>query len=395
MTRREESRATSTSRSLSRVEYSVDTNRMGSVLHGKAPVKDEFSTIAKEIMHIHRKFRSGAAAPGRLVKEWRMYAVDYEALHPGNTTDTQHQGDANKEGFQAVLNENITKLVSFFQENEKWALGRFPSIEKQVLELEPLLQEAMIKHNSKQNERSESFTLIGKYLSIKKRVFSFQSELDLLLEFLELNRTAVKSILLQKRQHHLETISIREREIRRMPDLRLLEDLKGTVLSGLKKESELLLQRMQHYWPLFQNVFKGKICLTSGCFDLFHRGHRNFLEFIRGIGSERVVAIVPDDETYLQIKRKPPIDDFVARKTNLEEFVDEVYQWNIHREDYAGSFMSFFEKNGIAPSQCFMFCSEEYEGIVKDLFEPLSLPYLTLPRMERCSSTWIRSAYHH
>ena len=65
---------------------------------------------------------------------------------------------------------------------------------------------------------------------------------------------------------------------------------------------------------------------TGGTFDLFHRGHLEFLKSISQIGD--VVVSLNSDEFIAQYKGRPPIMSFEERKAVLEgcRFVSEVIE---------------------------------------------------------------------
>ena len=337
---------------------------------------------------------SETAFQAGVLKEWRMYAIHHDAL---NRKLKDHPID--EQGLRLVLRENIATLSSFFQENEEWATSLLPSIEGQVSALEPRL--AARAQNS-EKAKGDWWDLVRDYIYVKARVFQFHKELKLLLGFLDLNKAALANIL-EKLDEVLGSSRLKT-EIESI--LGANKALNGAVLAGLKNKSNLLLQCLQSYRLLFQDEWRGRILLTSGGFDLFHRGHQNLLEFVRGVGGKHLWALLPNDETFFLTKKKVPIDNFEARMANVAAFVDEVHPWSIppegevHRSlDFlARCLVSILERKGVEPSQCIFFTSEEYKHLVKKEVLPVSMApisFLLLPRTERCSSTWIRAAYHH
>lgn len=74
------------------------------------------------------------------------------------------------------------------------------------------------------------------------------------------------------------------------------------------------------------------IGFTSGCYDLFHRGHVNLLRQAREHCDYLIVGVNDDDLMY-DYKNKPPIIDEESRKIVVEScrYVDECHI--IHHRD--------------------------------------------------------------
>ena len=72
--------------------------------------------------------------------------------------------------------------------------------------------------------------------------------------------------------------------------------------------------------------------LVNGCFDKFHRGHREFLEFAAAYASSvgcRLVVLVNDDESIRKIKGPTrPFNNFEERTRVLRLFGYDTYPSN-------------------------------------------------------------------
>ncbi len=69
-----------------------------------------------------------------------------------------------------------------------------------------------------------------------------------------------------------------------------------------------------------------KTIATWRTFDLFHDGHREFLQKAKALGDRLVVVVVPDTVVYKN-KRRYPLHNQETRAENVRRFscVDEVY----------------------------------------------------------------------
>jgi len=68
---------------------------------------------------------------------------------------------------------------------------------------------------------------------------------------------------------------------------------------------------------------------TNGCFSLIHAGHVDLFEKAKALGDHLTVAI-NSDESYWQLKNRPPVFNQVHRKKIIESirFVDKVIIFN-------------------------------------------------------------------
>lgn len=60
-----------------------------------------------------------------------------------------------------------------------------------------------------------------------------------------------------------------------------------------------------------------KTVLVFGTFDILHPGHTHMLKEAKEYG-DRLVVVLARDATVLQVKKKPPANDEITRKKNLE-----------------------------------------------------------------------------
>ena len=151
------------------------------------------------------------------------------------------------------------------------------------------------------------------YIYAKKLLATFSRELDLLLQFLELNRTTFSNIL--KKFDKRTGSSIREIKLMELEKTHAFLD--GTKLKQLLKKTIEMKPQLPQGWA-------GRKVYTIGCFDLFHRGHQNVLVALREFGYY-IVAGIHDDESYFKLKNKYTIDNLETRMDNVKPFVDQLF----------------------------------------------------------------------
>ena len=172
----------------------------------------------------------------------------------------------------------------------------------------------------------EAYMRVGKsehfhsYIYAKKSLATFSRELDLLLQFLELNRTAFSNIL--KKFNKRTGSSIREIKLMELEKTHTFLD--GTKLKQLKTRVTQLLKKTIEMKPPLPQGWAGRKVYTIGCFDLFHRGHQNVLLALREFGYY-IVAGIHDDESYFKLKNKYTTDNLETRMNNLKPFVDQLF----------------------------------------------------------------------
>jgi len=245
----------------------------------------------------------------------------------------------------------------------------------------------------KRNALKEQYRSMGKsehfqhFIYAKKSLATFDRELDLILEFLELNCTACSKII--KKFDKVTGKSTREERMKEI--LEKNAHLNGDVISVLKERVEEMIDEVDQRKPLLPEGWENRKVYTIGCFDLFHRGHQNVLNSLREFGYY-IVAGIHDDESYFKLKNKYTIDNLETRMMNVKPFVDQLYV--IASTDpllYIKSAVS--EQDIEAGSCCYARGDDMLHFPGREWVESV-MPVYFVPRTESCSSTLIRTIYH-
>ncbi|CAB9512673.1 Ethanolamine-phosphate cytidylyltransferase [Seminavis robusta] len=382
----------------------------------------------------------------RTLKEWRFYTVDYEALKRAlgendSNSDVQLSTTCvDRAEFFRILDDSEQKLTKFYQEKERWAFDYMKTLEDRVTALRevaaspesllsptqpgglpssPASSNNSLSDNSLEDEPAtpaseptilnlettitqlvgsneglkDSYRKMGeskhfhKYIYAKKSLTTFHRELALLLEFLELNKTAFSKIL-KKFDKKCRT-SIREERLAKLAETHSF--LEGDVLRELKDEVAFMVEEVNSLKPSLPNGWENRKVYTIGCFDLFHRGHQNVLLSLREFGCY-IVAGIHDDESYIKLKNKPTIDKLETRMNNVKPYVDQIYV--IPSTDPLTYIKSMVSDQDIASGGC---CYARGDDMLKfpgrDWVES-AMPVHFVPRTEACSSTLLRTIYH-
>jgi len=225
------------------------------------------------------------------------------------------------------------------------------------------------------------------YIYAKKSLATFVRELDLLVEFLELNQTAFSKIL--KKFDKRSGSSIR---MEKLADLKRTHGfLDGSKLKELGTRASLLLSETQKLKPSLPQGWENRKVYTIGCFDLFHRGHSNVLEALREFGYF-IVAGIHDDESYFKLKNKYTIDNLETRMKNVKPFVDQLYVIPSTKPDvYLKSMVS--EQDILSGACCYARGDDMLQFPGREWVESV-MPVHFVPRTESCSSSLLRTIYH-
>ena len=239
----------------------------------------------------------------------------------------------------------------------------------------------------------EEYRRVGKskhfhdFIYAKKSLDTFSRELELLLEFLDLNQTAFSKIL--KKFDKRNGSSIRAEKLE---ELKMSHSfLSGETFQELQDGVSKLLEEVKSYKPCLPEGWGERKVYTIGCFDLFHRGHQNVLMSLREFGYF-IVAGIHDDESYFKLKNKYTIDNLETRMKNVKPFVDQLYV--IPSTDpnlYLKSMVS--EQDIMAGSCCYARGDDMLNFPGREWVESV-MPVHFVPRTESCSSTLIRTIYH-
>lgn len=384
-----------------------------------------------------------------IIQEWRFYAVDYKALKKtlkmnsgdSSSDDDTVTGTANEEEFYRILDKSKHKVSKFYSEKEAWALDYMHTLEDRVLNLRetksnPACPPHEIRHSrsdrslSSCSDTSQSSTeptetspkgadellikvrgsqLVKKrangswlkdeyrrvgqskhfhsFIYAKKSLATFDRELDLLLEFLNLNATAFSKIL--KKFDKKTGSSVREDYFAELLSSHAF--LEGDVLRNLRERVSDLINEVDSLKPCLPEGWEDRKVYTIGCFDLFHRGHQNVLMSLREFGYF-IVAGIHDDASYFKLKNKYTIDNLETRMKNVKPFVDQIYV--IPSTDPLLYIKSVVSEQDIETGSC---CYARGDDMLqfpgRDWVESV-MPVHFVPRTESCSSSLLRTIYH-
>lgn len=213
------------------------------------------------------------------------------------------------------------------------------------------------------------------------------NELDLLIEFLEINRTAFSKIL--KKFDKQRGSSLREDRLKQILGRNAF--LNGEDLRKMKTMVEGLIEEVTSLKPRLPDGWENRKVYTIGCFDLFHRGHQNVLLSLREFGAYLIVGI-HDDESYFKLKNKYTIDNLEARINNVKPFADQIYV--IPSTDPLLYIKSMVSDQDVANGSCCYARGDDMLQFPSREWVETVMPVHFVPRTEGCSSTLIRTIYH-
>lgn len=241
-----------------------------------------------------------------------------------------------------------------------------------------------IKEEYRQVGKSKHF---NDYIYAKKSLATFERELELLLEFLDLNKTGFSKIL--KKFDKRTGSSIRESYLDELG--RTHQFLEGNKLRELKGRVSELLKVADEHRPQLPDGWEARKVYTIGCFDLFHRGHQNVLNSLREFGYF-IVAGIHDDESYFQLKNKYTIDNLETRMKNVKPFVDQLFVIPSTNPDIFLKCM-VSEQDILTGSCCYARGDDMLNFPGREWVESV-MPVHFVPRTESCSSSLLRTIYH-
>jgi SPX domain protein involved in polyphosphate accumulation len=262
----------------------------------------------------------GKTLAERTLKEWRFYYVDYKELKK-TLKRAQVDGISKEElqaSFDAILATSEDKLSKFYFDKESWAVDYFVSLQKRVNDLRASAPEEPGSPSSLSSGEGDAFTTSSPtgiaddlqirldklsrddstgdaaylkdayrkmgaskhfqdYIYSKKSLVTFEREIDLLLEFLDINTTAFSKIL--KKFDKQTGLSLRDQRIADIMERNAF--LKGEKLLEMKETVVELIDEVNSLKPRLPPGWESRKVYTIGCFDLFHRGHQNVLLSLR------------------------------------------------------------------------------------------------------------------
>ena len=227
------------------------------------------------------------------------------------------------------------------------------------------------------------------YIYAKKSLDTFARELDLVLEFLDLNYTAFSKILKKYDKINNSQTPLRQEKLTQLLDTHSY--LEGKQIQKLKDGVQQMSKEVQRLKPNLPKGWEQRKVYTIGCFDLFHRGHQNVLMSLREFGYF-IVAGIHDDESYFKLKNKYTIDNLETRMKNVKPFVDQLFVIpSTDPELYLKSMVS--EQDIMAGKCCYARGDDMLQFPGREWVESV-MPVHFVPRTESCSSTLIRTIYH-
>lgn len=378
----------------------------------------------------------GKTLAERTLKEWRFYYVDYKDLKKSlnKSKDESLSNEEAKAQFDALLTTSEFKLSKFYHDKLGWATTYMTTLEKRVEDLRESASEpgspaspssmsssefsehsgltassptgiadnlkiSLDKLTMNENEMSdgaylkEAYRRMGAskhfqdFIYAKKSLVTFKRELDLLIEFLDINTTAFSKIL--KKFDKQRGTSLREERLAEI--IARNEFLKGEDLKKKREMIEALIDETVSLKPRLPNGWENRKVYTIGCFDLFHRGHQNVLISLREFGAYLVVGI-HDDESYFKLKNKYTIDNLETRMKNVKPYADQIYV--IASTDPLLYIQSMVSDQDVANGSCCYARGDDMLNFPARPWVESVMPVHFVPRTEGCSSTLIRTIYH-
>jgi len=383
----------------------------------------------------------GKTLAERTVKEWRFYAVDYKALKKAlnrcvGDASAADGGVADTAEFFDTLKASEERLARFVDEKENWAKRYMETLEERfealrqsasepssptsessdgslssktsslssfddtaasptgIADLRVSLDKLSRKDSSGNYEwLKEQYRRMGKsqhfkdFIYAKKSLTTFERELALLIEFLELNVTAFGKIL--KKFDKRTGSSIRDSKLAEIRERNSF--LVGDVFRKLKETTTSMIVEVNALKPSLPEGWENRKEYTIGCFDLFHRGHQNVLASLREFGYY-LVAGIHDDESYFKLKNKYTIDNLETRMKNVKPFVDQLYV--IPSTDPLLYIKSMVSEQDIETGACCYARGDDMLQFPGREWVESVMPVHFVPRTEACSSTLIRTIYH-
>ena len=363
-----------------------------------------------------------------ILSEWRFYSVDYKAMKKALKDEGGHSK------FFQTLNESEAKLVKFVEDKEAWALSYMSTLKERLETLHHVVENMgdesddaptasdsdseesesstrEVANSSKKieselngilstlNTENEDFAIkdayrkmgnskhFQAYIYAKKSLSTFARELDLLIEFFDMNKTAFSKIL--KKFDKRTGSAIKEEKLSEMSDSICL--LEGQKFKELKETVTKMIDETNALKPELPRGWENRKVYTIGCFDLFHRGHQNVLLSLREFGCF-IVAGIHDDESYFQLKGKYTIDNLETRMENIKPYVDQVFV--IPSTDPEVYIQGMVSQQDIDSGACCYGRGDDMLDFPSRPWVESVMPVHFVPRTEGCSSTLIRTIYH-
>lgn len=379
----------------------------------------------------------------KTLTEWRFYCLDYKKLKQIIKDAERAGGSVSTEEVQASFDEIIDndekKLNQFYHDKLNWATNYITTLENRIdnlresasepgspmsglscsdsstltmddddavtnssptgiadnlhVELDKLAMNNGNKCDDDGEYLKQAYRRMGvskhfqDYIYAKKSLVTFLREIDLLLEFVEINKTAFEKIL-KKFDKRVGTC-VREDRLGQIFERNTF--LNGEDLRCMKEKVQENLDEISQLKPRLPSGWERRKVYTIGCFDLFHRGHQNVLLSLREFGAYIIVGI-HDDNSYFQLKNKYAIDNLDVRMKNVKPFADQIYV--IPSTDPLKYTQSMVSDQDIANGSCCYARGDDMLNFPSREWVESVMPVHFVPRTESCSSTLIRTIYH-
>jgi len=351
------------------------------------------------------------------------------------TSSSNGRQQVNHDDFFSIIKESEETLRRFYEDRENWAVQYLETLKERVEQLrqtasnppspsscdsgdtysmEDCFEISDVEEEKKEDCFEDDYSFVKKrpthvrrnsewlkeqyrrfaksqhfhtFIYAKKSLSTFLRELNLLLEFLELNTTALSKIL--KKYDKVTSSNVREEYMSGLMERN--EYLRGDTLRDMKCQVKGMIDETERLKPTLPEGWEERKVYTIGCFDLFHRGHQNVLMSLREFGYF-VVAGIHDDESYFKLKNKYPIDDLETRMHNVKPFVDQLFV--IPSTDPLIYIKSMVSEQDIETGRCCYARGDDMLHFPGREWVESVMPVHFVPRTEACSSTLIRTIYH-
>lgn len=384
----------------------------------------------------------GKTLAERTLKEWRFYYVDYKEMKKIIKNSEGVAEDELETKFDNLMDCSEKKLSKFYLDKLNWATSYTSTLDKRIADLResaslpgspPSITSSLSSNCSASTLEIDTMTNaspvgvdadnlqveLGKlamnsngkidgddgeylkqayrrmgaskhfqdYIYAKKSLVTFLREIDLLLEFLDINKTAFYKILKKFDKHVGSTIQ----QVRLEKILERNVFLHGDDLQRMRMKIQEDLDEVSQLKPRLPSGWERRKVYTIGCFDLFHRGHQNVLQSLREFGAYLIVGI-HDDESYFKLKNKYTIDNLDVRMKNVKPFADQIYV--IPSTDPLKYIQCMVSDQDIANGSCCYARGDDMLNFPSREWVESVMPVHFVPRTEACSSTLIRTIYH-
>mmetsp|Transcript_3362 Transcript_3362/g.6197 ORF Transcript_3362/g.6197 Transcript_3362/m.6197 type:complete len:328 (-) Transcript_3362:67-1050(-) len=236
------------------------------------------------------------------------------------------------EQFNKILEKGEKTIAEFYEKKGRWAKESEGVLRERVNRLKVLSAESAIGDGptsipplTQPQDIYKCFASdpsFRSYVSVRRSLSYFLSEVDLVIEFLTLNGTAFYKILKKfDKRTGLTTLQGRLEDLSQSHPF--LQD--GGGLRIIRERVNQMLLDMTQLRPMLPEGWEHRKVYTIGSFDSFDLRHRDILIAMREFGHFVMVGIF-DDVTHGELNvNSPPTDTLKTRMDNVKRFVDMVF----------------------------------------------------------------------